>query len=51
VLSAAFASRRPVLLLDEATSQLDSAARRRIDWATLAQQRTIVAVEHADALS
>jgi ABC-type bacteriocin/lantibiotic exporter with double-glycine peptidase domain len=51
VLSAAFASRRPVLLLDEATSQLDAAARRRIDWAALAEQRTIVAVEHADALA
>jgi ABC-type bacteriocin/lantibiotic exporter with double-glycine peptidase domain len=48
VLTAAFASRRPVILLDEALSQLDAAARRRIDWASLSKERTIVSVEHAE---
>jgi ABC-type bacteriocin/lantibiotic exporter with double-glycine peptidase domain len=46
VLTAAFASGRPVLLLDEATSQVDVASRARIDWQSLAQGRTIVRVEH-----
>jgi ABC-type bacteriocin/lantibiotic exporter with double-glycine peptidase domain len=48
VLTAAFASRRPVLLLDEATSQIDAAARSRIDWKALQENRTIVAVEHGE---
>lgn len=46
VLTAAFASPRPVLLLDEATSQVDVEMRARIDWSTLRQGRTIVRVEH-----
>ncbi|MEY4544298.1 MAG: hypothetical protein RL685_493 [Pseudomonadota bacterium] len=46
VLTAAFASGRPVLLLDEATSQVDVVARSRIDWERLASDRTIVRVEH-----
>jgi ABC-type bacteriocin/lantibiotic exporter with double-glycine peptidase domain len=48
VLTAAFASRRPVLLLDEATSQIDAAARSRIDWKALSEGRTIVVVEHGE---
>ncbi|HKO90612.1 MAG TPA: ATP-binding cassette domain-containing protein [Polyangiaceae bacterium] len=46
VLTAAFASSRPILLLDEATSQVDVEMRGRIDWAALRQGRTIVSVEH-----
>ena len=46
VLTAAFASPRPVLLLDEATSQVDVASRARIDWDALRKGRTIVRVEH-----
>jgi ABC-type bacteriocin/lantibiotic exporter with double-glycine peptidase domain len=46
VLTAAFASARPVLLLDEATSQVDAVSRTRIDWNKLRQGRTIVRVEH-----
>ncbi len=46
VLTAAFASGRPVLLLDEATSQVDVGARARIDWQRLAAGRTIIRVEH-----
>ena len=48
VLTAAFASERPVLLLDEALSQVDAAARGRIDWDSLCNNRTIVSVEHAE---
>jgi ATP-binding cassette subfamily B protein len=46
VLTAAFASRRPVILLDEATSQVDVASRARINWDALRQGRTVVRVEH-----
>jgi ABC-type bacteriocin/lantibiotic exporter with double-glycine peptidase domain len=46
VLTAAFASARPVLLLDEATSQVDAVSRTRIDWNKLRKGRTIVRVEH-----
>ena len=46
VLTAAFASPRPVIRLDEALSQLDVGARRRVDWAALSKDRTIVSVEH-----
>jgi ATP-binding cassette, subfamily B, bacterial CvaB/MchF/RaxB len=46
VLTAAFASPRPVLLLDEATSQVDAVSRTRIDWKQLRKGRTIVRVEH-----
>jgi ATP-binding cassette subfamily B protein len=46
VLTAAFASPRPVLLLDEATSQVDVASRARINWHALRKDRTIVRVEH-----
>jgi ATP-binding cassette subfamily B protein len=46
VLTAAFASPRPVLLLDEATSQVDVASRARIKWHALRKDRTIVRVEH-----
>jgi ATP-binding cassette subfamily B protein len=46
VLTAAFASRRPVLLLDEATSQVDVGSRTRINWELLRKGRTIVRVEH-----
>jgi ABC-type bacteriocin/lantibiotic exporter with double-glycine peptidase domain len=50
VLTAAFASPRPLLLLDEALSQIDAAARRRIDWKALTENRTVVAVEHGDPI-
>jgi ABC-type bacteriocin/lantibiotic exporter with double-glycine peptidase domain len=46
VLTAAFASPRPVLLLDEATSQVDVVSRGRINWELLRKGRTIVRVEH-----
>ena len=46
VLTAAFASPRPILLLDEATSQVDVQMRSRIDWDALRHGRTIVRVEH-----
>jgi len=46
VLTAAFASPRPILLLDEATSQIDVEMRGRIDWKALRHGRTIVRVEH-----
>jgi subfamily B ATP-binding cassette protein HlyB/CyaB len=46
VLTAAFASQRPVLLLDEATSQVDVVSRTRINWDVLRKGRTIVRVEH-----
>jgi ABC-type multidrug transport system fused ATPase/permease subunit len=46
VLTAAFASPRPILLLDEATSQIDVEMRGRIDWDALRRGRTIVRVEH-----
>jgi ATP-binding cassette, subfamily B, bacterial len=49
VLTAAFASTRPLLLLDEATSQIDAAARRRINWKALTENRTVIAVEHGEA--
>ena len=50
VLTAAFASPRPVILLDEAWSQLDVAARRRIDWEALSEGRTLITVEHDETL-
>lgn len=46
ILTAAFASSRPVLLLDEATSQMDDMMRRRCQWDLLVQGRTVVRVEH-----
>ena len=46
MLTAAFASGRPVILLDEATSQIDRATRMQIDWGMLGvwigEVRTIV---------
>jgi ABC-type bacteriocin/lantibiotic exporter with double-glycine peptidase domain len=50
VLTAAFASTRPLLLLDEATSQVDAAARDRINWKTLTENRTVISVEHGEAM-
>jgi ABC-type bacteriocin/lantibiotic exporter with double-glycine peptidase domain len=47
LLTAAFATRRPVVLLDEAVSQLDEASLARIDWPTLTHGRTVIAVQHA----
>lgn len=46
ILTAAFASSRPVLLLDEATSQMDDMMRRRCQWDLLVQGRTVIRVEH-----
>lgn len=46
VLTAAFASSRPVLLLDEATSQIDLETRRRCQWGPLLAGRTVIRVEH-----
>jgi ATP-binding cassette subfamily B protein RaxB len=46
VLSAAFASARPVLLLDEAMSQIDLGTRRRMDFPALIHNRTVILVEH-----
>jgi len=46
LLTAAFASERPVVLLDEATSQLDPDARQRIDWPALTQDKTVIIVKH-----
>ena len=47
ILTAAFASDRPVLLLDESLSQIDVRSRRRMNWSALLENRTVVAVEHA----
>jgi len=47
ILTAAFASDRPVLLLDESLSQIDARSRRRMNWPALIENRTVVAVEHA----
>lgn len=46
VLTAAFASSRPVLLLDEATSQIDAETRGKLPWEALIGGRTVVRVEH-----
>jgi ATP-binding cassette, subfamily B, bacterial HlyB/CyaB len=46
VLTAAFATSRPVVLLDEATSQIDLETRRRCQWAPLLAGRTVIRVEH-----
>jgi ATP-binding cassette subfamily B protein len=46
VVTAAFASGRPVLLLDEATNQIDVETRRGFDWPALLEGRTVVSVEH-----
>jgi ATP-binding cassette, subfamily B, bacterial len=46
VVTAAFASERPVLLLDEATNQIDTETRRGFDWPALLEGRTVVSVEH-----
>ena len=46
VLTAVFASSRPVLLLDEATSQIDLETRRRCQWGPLLAGRTVIRVEH-----
>jgi ABC-type bacteriocin/lantibiotic exporter with double-glycine peptidase domain len=46
LLTAAFASQRPVVLLDEATSQLDEAAKQAIDWPRLSAGRTVIVVRH-----
>ena len=48
LLTAAFASSRPVVLLDEPTSQLDEATKRRIDWAALSRGKTVAVVCHDD---
>jgi ABC-type bacteriocin/lantibiotic exporter with double-glycine peptidase domain len=47
ILTAAFASQRPVLLLDESLSQIDVRTRRRMQWPALLHNRTVIAVEHA----
>jgi ABC-type bacteriocin/lantibiotic exporter with double-glycine peptidase domain len=46
LLTAAFASGRPVLLLDEATSQIDQETRSRIDWAALTRGKSVIMVTH-----
>ncbi len=51
LLTAVFASARPVVLLDEGTSHIDIEARSRIDWSRLSRGRTVVLVTHEpDAL-
>jgi len=50
VLTAAFASARPVLLLDESMSQIDAGTRRRMHWQALIEGRTVVAVEHGERI-
>jgi ABC-type bacteriocin/lantibiotic exporter with double-glycine peptidase domain len=47
LLTAAFASARPVLLLDESTSQIDAATRQLCQWDILTKDRTVIRVEHA----
>ena len=46
LLTAAFASGRPVVLLDESTSQLDAESRSKINWNALTQGKTVVVVSH-----
>jgi ABC-type bacteriocin/lantibiotic exporter with double-glycine peptidase domain len=46
LLTAAFASDKPLLLLDEVTSQLDADTRDAIRWDVLEQGRTIISVRH-----
>ncbi|HET9955427.1 MAG TPA: ATP-binding cassette domain-containing protein [Polyangiaceae bacterium] len=46
ILTAAFASDKPILLLDEPTSQLDSTTRAAIQWEWLARSKTVLLVEH-----
>jgi ABC-type bacteriocin/lantibiotic exporter with double-glycine peptidase domain len=46
VLTAAFASPRPVVLLDEATSQVDVETRAACQWDALFAGRTVIRVEH-----
>jgi ATP-binding cassette subfamily C protein LapB len=46
VLTAAFASARPIVLLDEATSQVDAETRAACRWDRLFAGRTVVYVEH-----
>jgi ABC-type bacteriocin/lantibiotic exporter with double-glycine peptidase domain len=50
LLTAAFASGRPVVLLDEPTSQLDAESQAAIDWPALSRGRTVVRVEHRETL-
>jgi ABC-type bacteriocin/lantibiotic exporter with double-glycine peptidase domain len=46
LLTAAFASGRPVILLDEATSQIDQGTRSQIDWAALTRGKSVIDVTH-----
>lgn len=46
VLTAAFASARPIVLLDEATNQIDAETRSAFNWPALLDGRTVVSVEH-----
>jgi ATP-binding cassette subfamily B protein RaxB len=47
LLTAAFASSRPVLLLDESTGQIDARTRALCQWDELTRDRTVIRVEHA----
>jgi ABC-type bacteriocin/lantibiotic exporter with double-glycine peptidase domain len=47
LLTAAFASSRPVLLLDESTGQIDARTRSLCQWDELTRGRTVIRVEHA----
>lgn len=47
LLTAAFASSRPVLLLDESTGQIDAHTRSLCRWDELTRGRTVIRVEHA----
>jgi ABC-type bacteriocin/lantibiotic exporter with double-glycine peptidase domain len=47
ILTAAFASPRPVLLLDESTGQIDAHTRSLCRWDELTRGRTVIRVEHA----
>jgi ATP-binding cassette subfamily B protein len=47
LLTAAFASSRPILLLDESTGQIDARTRSLCRWDELTRGRTVIRVEHA----
>jgi ATP-binding cassette subfamily B protein len=49
LLTAAFASARPIILLDEPVSQLDPVTRQLIDWTALLDGRTVILIEHEES--
>lgn len=46
LLTAVFASGRPVILLDEATSQVDPDTRSKVDWGALTRGKSVILVTH-----